>query len=262
MARRHSGLGNEGPGVSVPMVETLINGRWTMSLPEHRAARPEWTDPGWEVERLNSMFFNLAKDDVLLDVGSEEGDLSGLFASWLPDGGIVLLEPNAKVWPCIKSVWDGNDLKPPLDWWVGFASSDNQFPEECDRAAREEVDGWPACAFGEIIPAHGFRHLAEDAGAIPQVTLDRLAEGVEVHHGRRPTAITMDVEGAELEVLKGATDLLEHDRPQIWVSVHPEFMRHHFGQRPGELFNFMEGYDYRIHHLSTDHEIHVWLEPR
>lgn len=235
------------------MVETRINGRWTLRLPEHRAARPEWASPlGWERERLNSMALHLGKGDVVIDVGAEEGDMSALYALW--GAAVVLVEPNPKVWPNIKAIFDANDLGlMVLDWFVGFCAA-----KPTDVATEFTLptgSWWPACAEGPVIGDHGFRHLAEEADITPCTTVDILADSI----GHDPTAITIDVEGAELEVLRGAHDTLAEHRPLVWCSVHPQFMRHHFGQDVHELHAYMRNeHGYRGHLLASDHEEH-WL---
>ena len=70
--------------------------------------------------------------------------------------------------------------------------------------------GWPECALGDVIGDHGFRHLAQEADATPQTMLDEWI-------GSKVDIITMDVEGSEFEVLKGAIAILEWDRPVVFV---------------------------------------------
>ena len=54
-----------------------------------------------------------------------------------------------------------------------------------------------------------------------QVSLDRFcADG-----GLRPQIIKVDVEGAELAVLRGARQILRRDRPTLFLSVHPAELR-------------------------------------
>jgi FkbM family methyltransferase len=228
------------------VIETLINGRWPLLLPEHRAERSEW--PWWEAGRLAAMWHHLGPGDVVYDVGAEEGDLPALWASWGCD--VVLVEPNPRVWPNIRAIWQGNGFT-PLGFFVGFAG-----PEE--RRAHVPVirDGWPECAFGALIGDHGFLNLSERPD-VDVVTIDRLAGWT-----KPPTAITIDVEGAELQVLLGARMTLEHDRPKVWVSVHPDFMRDGYGDDPVEIIDLMESHGYERTFIAEDHEEHWMFLPR
>lgn len=227
------------------MTPTLINGRWTLNLPEHRAARPEWVT-GWEVQRIATMALVIQPTDVVFDIGAEEGDLSALWASWVPEGRVVVVEPNPRVWPNIKAIFEANSLATP-SCFVGFAAG---------TANSCQLDNiWPECAAGPVIGDHGFLNLAEDDGA--RTTIDHLAAAAGW-----PNVVTIDVEGAELEVLKGAANVLDDARPEVFVSVHPEFMAHHWRQTPAQLFALMDRHAYRHHLLAADHELHFWFTPR
>jgi FkbM family methyltransferase len=244
-------------------VHTRINGQWELYLPPHRAARPEW-ETGWERERLDSMHKHLGEGDVIIDVGAEEGDLPALWATWGCE--VVLVEPNARVWPNIRAVWEMNELPKARGWFRGFAadttdvSPPNRSPDD-GACASTFGDVWPLCAFGEVIGDHGFSHLAQESDAIPRVKLDDLCEAIGVY----PTAITMDVEGSELRVLRGAHWILKACRPLVWVSVHTDlpWMRDMY---PGEgrdyVLKYMSFMEYRAEWLATDHEEHWLFTPK
>lgn len=221
---------------------TDIHGH-TLRLPSHRAI--QWLrDPGFERERIRTMAQVIKPTDIVFDIGAEQGDMSALFASWVPDGGVVLVEPNPLVWPCIRATFEENDLADRvLSFWLGFMGA-------------EMKPGDVGLVPDVIDPAAGFLHLAEDEGVTQ--TVDWLARtGVN----RWPDVITVDVEGAELEVLKGAVLTLKQARPEVFVSVHPRFLAHHFGQRPADVLSFLEGYGYRCQLLAADHELHYWATP-
>lgn len=216
-------------------------------LPSHRAI--QWLrDPTFERERIRTMAQVIQPDHFVFDVGAEQGDMSALIASWVPDGGVVLVEPNPKVWPCIRATFEENGLPHPIASFVGFCAAESG-----------EVYGtqyWPGDVPDIIDPAAGFAHLAEQDD-IDRASVDDLCDLLDT----RPDVITIDVEGAELEVLKGATHTLTNKRPHVFVSVHPEFIRHHFGGTTADVLNHMSGLDYRAHFLAADHELHFWFEP-
>lgn len=226
---------------------TDIHGH-TVRLPSHRAI--QWLrDPTFERERIRAMAQVIQPDHVVFDIGAEQGDISALLASWVPDGGVVLVEPNPKVWPCIRATFKENGLPKPIAGFVGFCASES--------GEGWGTQSWPAECAGTIDPAAGFAHLAEQDD-IDRASLDDLADLIETH----PDVLTIDVEGAELEVLKGAAATLRGARPQVFVSIHPAFIRHHFDQTPGDVMAFMDDAGYRAHYLAADHEIHVWFQPR
>lgn len=241
------------------MVPVLINGRWELFLPEHRAARPQWLieNGGWETQRLAAMCDAINPGDVVFDIGSEEGDFPALFASW--GAQVVLFEPNPRVVPNIKAIWDANQLPTPRGFFVGFASNKTVLrpPEMEPIFAQPDRDGWPACAFGEVIGDHGFRNVSERFHDTPQISVDDAC----VSFGVSPDVVTMDVEGAELVVLQGAVKTLTFGRPKVFVSVHPSFMAEMYGHDPVDLHVFMDDLGYVGECLAVDHEEHWEFTP-
>lgn len=231
------------------MRQVHINGRWPLILPPHRAARPEW--PWWEAARLAAMAHHIGPGDVVYDIGSEEGDLPALWAKW--GAKVVLVEPNERVWPNIRAVWEANELGPPAGWFVGFAASGYDHIEPLN----DPDDLWPKCAYGEVIGDHGFLNLCERPD-VARTTIDQLV----ANNYPVPTAITIDVEGAELEVLRGAATVLAEHRPKVWVSVHPEFMDDMYDQTPAQLMRSMHTAGYEGTFLATDHEEHWMFLPQ
>lgn len=231
------------------MRETLINGQWKLILPDHRADRPEWVT-GWEPERISSMCDLLTHEDVLYDIGTEEGDMSGLFSRWVDD--IVIVEPNPRVWPNIRAIWEANDLKTPLGIFVGFAGRETRISQAW-YDEHVQHDGWPECAYGPLIGDHGFLNITER----PEVSMWSIDDIAQIT-GRPPTAITVDVEGSEWEVMRGAEQTLLNNRPLVWLSVHPEFMFFHYQEYEADLHKWMADRGYKKVHLAMDHE-HHWL---
>lgn len=67
-------------------------------------------------------------------------------------------------------------------------------------------------------------HLDSNGGGeflVPTVSLDEIAEKL----GLTPDVIKMDVEGAEMEVFRGATRILNEARPTIFLSTHSPELR-------------------------------------
>lgn len=241
----------------VDMVDTLINEKWHLKLPDHRAARAEW--PHWEYDRLASIHSAVRSHmerivdlgdvgiPLMLDVGAEEGDFSALFASWGCD--VVGVEPNPKVWPNIKAIFEANDLRSSwIDYYVGLCGAAfNEYENEGLSGVQ-----WPDCANGPLIGNHGFVSLVESGRTKPVTTIDRIRERLN----RRIDFITMDIEGAELRALEGATEVLKYDKPVIWVSVHDAFMQHDYGCNREDLLRYMRNLGYRCEWLQRDHEEH------
>lgn len=232
------------------MVRMLLNGKYELSIPDHRAARPQWLpeNGGWEAARTDAMAERIDEDDTVFYVGAEEGEFPALCQTWGAE--VALFEPNPKVWSNIKAIWDANRLSTP-HCFAGFASN-------VTRALDAELErSWPLSAFEEIVAAHGFKELHLEADNYPQITLDDAA----VHSGLTPSVICFDVEGSEWQVLKGAEMLLEEHKPTLFASIHPEMMALHWGQWSADFRGWIKGFGYSETILDYQHELHVLYEP-
>jgi FkbM family methyltransferase len=238
------------------IVPTLINGRWELNLPDHRAARPQWLveNGGWETERLSAMYDRIKPGTVVFDCGAEEGDFPALFTTW--GARVVLFEPNPYVWPNIRFIWDANNLPAPHGFFTGFACNQtNLRPSDMEPIfAEPDRDGWPACTYGPVIGDHGFRNVSERFHDTPQIRIDDYCATSGIY----PELLTLDVEGAELEVLKGAEQTLRDVRPIVFVSIHPTFIPAMYGYEAQAVHDFMDSVGYLGEHLATDHEEH-WV---
>lgn len=224
----------------------LVNGRWMMRHLDFRAVR-YLEHPQWEPSMVSSMAANLGRGDVVYDIGSESGDMSALWAMW--GCLVVMVEPNPAAWPNARATWEANNLAPPLAWCASFVG------DHTDGPAIVGTDSWPSCADGPIHPEHGT--ATRSSTDQPIICIDDLVARLNV----QPTAITIDVEGAELQVLRGAAAVLTDVRPAVWLSIHPRLLRS-FGATKGDVLRFIENAGYTAHLLGTDHEEHWMLVPR
>lgn len=233
------------------MIECVLNGEYKIILPEHRAVRPEWyTDAGWEKIRLAAMqkTIKATKNSVVYYIGAEEGEMPALCQMWGAE--VVMFEPNPRVWPNIKAIWDANKLPKPDRMFVGFASNVSDQPYN-------GTDSWPKCAYGDVIGDHGFMNLSEiNHATTGQWRIDDIVND----GGLVPTLLTMDVEGSEWEVLRGAEQTLREHHPDIYLSLHPEFMYEMYHEYGFDCRNWIKALGYKETILDYQHEVHFVYE--
>jgi hypothetical protein len=84
-------------------------------------------------------------------------------------------------------------------------------------------------------------------------TLDHFAEEQKLS---RNGLIKIDVEGFEMEVLKGAAETLRRFRPKLFVEMDDRNLQEQ-GSGAKELIAFLKGAGYRITNSVTAEEIHT-----
>jgi len=95
---------------------------------------------------------------------------------------------------------------------------------------------------------------------VPAVTLD----GFGATSGLRPDIIKIDVEGAELRVLRGCRHTLAAARPEVFCEIHPRQMEN-CGGSVDELRALISAVDYEMTALDPPNPagiFHAWLKSR
>jgi FkbM family methyltransferase len=238
--------------------KVLINGKWPLILPESSAN--EWIGNmkfhhnTWEMPRLLALeklikdYIELFdKSPVVLYIGAYKGDMAALLASW--GASLMLMESSPGFWPIIRETWTLNKLQDPEVCFSGLASNQTTYSD-----LDNHLYLWPDRIEEYIEGTTGFSHLAESQNHFPEMTIDDLVERTALI----PNIITMDVEGSELEVMKGAIKTIESHQPALVLSVHPEFMFHNHGTYERELHDLVRDRGYVGEWLDYDHE-HHWL---
>jgi FkbM family methyltransferase len=170
----------------------------------------------------------VAPGAVVWDVGANVGLFSFAAASMAgPDGHVIALEPDAWLVQLLR--------KSALEQPAGSATV-----QVIPAAVASEVSIRTLCLATRSRAAN---HLAEfgttqtggarEEQSVVAVTLDWLMESLPA-----PSVVKIDVEGAELEVFKGAHRLFETVRPVVLCEVIPASER--------GVTEFLKAHDYRI----------------
>lgn len=204
----------------------------------------------WERERIESMRTHLEKGDVLFDIGTESGWCNLVYAQMVGPENMVLIEPTPEFWPNIKALWEKNYPGiNPKGFYDGFFSD-----KTTEMYGGRMYLLWPRVSNGDLIDRNSYRYLSDEnhREQVAEITIDDYV----YRTGIVPDALTMDVEGAELLILKGAEETLRKYNLKVWVSQHNELALRDYSIKPGEIETCMESLGYKSEFLAKDHEIH------
>lgn len=223
---------------------------YTLILNEPLASWDVWDY--WERERVESMRQNLTKEDVLFDIGAEMGWLSVIYAKMVGPSNLVLIEPTKEFWPNIRATWQRNLDGIPMAVLCALLSDKTTTGFE---PKIYPIDGWPNEAYGQLIDKSKYQYIHDNSDDVPEIKIDELINQT----GIVPTALTMDTEGSELLILKGAENLLRNNKTKVWVSVHPDLGKRDYGVEPDEVEKYMKSLGYVGQFLAEDHERHYYF---
>lgn len=205
----------------------------------------------WERERIQSMQQHIKQGDVLFEVGAEQGWMAALFSKYLTSN-IVLIEPTKEFWPGIKEIFERNDLADPIASFSGFADDHTNY--------QGTLPSWPLLKSSEatqIIEKRKYENIFDIVNNNKKIFSLRIDDLKPI-----PAHISIDVEGAELLVLKGAEQTLREHKPLVWCSIHPDMCERDYGYTKEDILYFMDDCGYEAELLAVDHEEHWFLTPK
>lgn len=200
----------------------------------------------WERERTHSMRDNLKRGDILFDIGTEQGWLNLVYAQFVGPENMVLIEPTQEFWPNIMHTWYKNFRETPKAFYDGLLSDKTTDTRDTN------LHQWPAASEEDLIDRNKYEYIHANSG-VPEMTLDDFVK----RSGIVPDALTMDTEGAEILILRGAEQTLRDHKPLVWASLHEDLaLKDGYGDI-SNVYEFMRSLGYVDEHLATDHEIHT-----
>lgn len=200
----------------------------------------------FEDEILESLLSDIGHTDVFYDIGANMGIYSALVGDVLPGENIVAFEPHPSNAQRLRENLDRNGIQARV---VEKALSDEA----------GEVSLAVAVESHTTSPGHNLVELNDSVkeygqNSAEKVTTEMLKgdDLIENEGLPSPTVLKVDVEGAELKVLRGLEGTLERDDCRL---VYCEVHRNHlpkFGGAESELHEFLESCGFVIEQLN-DH---------
>jgi FkbM family methyltransferase len=218
----------------------------------------------FEVDLLEHVLVRGPMSGVYLDVGANIGNHSVFFGKFLADM-VIAVEPNPAVVPVLKRNLAANQVANSrvVACAVGAEAGVGRMMR---REGHEQNIG------GSHVETLD-RPQANEGDVVPITTIDRVLEDARSDLGARHVSLVkIDIEGMELEALKGATRLLSNDRPHLIIELAtPEaradvgsFLRAVGYQPIGRRFCWTPTYhfvDPNLHELRTDNGSQLALDP-
>ncbi len=179
-------------------------------------------------------FINLAKDaKILFDAGAYAGLFSLIFCRMGKDKRAIAFEPSPVMKPKIEALIAINQLETQLRLKPKAIGS-----EEGSLSLALEDTG-----FVQILPSHNPVKTMD----VEVTTLDLECKRLNIY----PDLLKIDIEGFELEALKGAEELLSTKKPTICLELHLNYLEER-GIQPRLVTDELEKYGYKFYSCAGE----------
>lgn len=197
----------------------------------------------YDLEELHAHYFlgSLAKDDYVLDVGANIGYYTVQIASQVSEGVVHAFEPVTETFATLTRNVALNQLR--------NVRLNQLIVADEEASARGELSIFLSArtnsGSSSLVAAAG--HHAGESERVPCTTVD---EYLYVNQVPRVDACKIDVEGAELKVLRGMRRLLSEGNPRLFVEINREMLEAQ-GASPREVIDYLAGFGYVAHRITS-----------
>lgn len=159
-------------------------------------------------------YFNdmIEDDGIILDIGANIGIMTTLMAKKSKNARLIAFEPIPENIRALKRVIDHYKLKNVTIYEAALGAENGQL-----KMVMPIIDS---------VKMQGLSHVLEEKsdhtpepGSIYQVPVYKLDDIKELHSGEKITAIKIDVENFEYQVLKGGEQMLREHKPVIYCEL-------------------------------------------
>jgi FkbM family methyltransferase len=163
----------------------------------------------YEPKLIGALQEHLRLGDTCFDVGGHVGYLTILMARLVgPGGRVVAFEPVPETFEALRENVRLNDLENVRLECTAVGEREGTISLYCD--ADQELS-WTPSVSAYSVPGNRQKRIS-----VPVLSLDGYLESSAL----RPSLVKIDVEGAELAVVRGACRLLIEARPVVLVEIH------------------------------------------
>lgn len=195
---------------------------------------PRWSRyflPEYESDNYTFLKNNLREGMHVIDIGAHIGLFSVCCAKLTgPSGKIICFEPTPGTFAILKETIRLNKCR-------NITASEVAVGSKAGKATFYISNTFEGCNANSLVlnkkEAKGYE--------VAITTLDLVCSD----HAVRPDLIKIDVEGAELEVLKGGDHTFKTIRPIIILGLHPSFIQVK-GDSLAEIWELIKGYQYKV----------------
>lgn len=197
-------------------------------------------------DKDDAWLFELARHShVIFDVGSNIGQSAMLMLYHTNVEKIVLIDPNPKALSYAAENLIMNNLSDKTHFITAFASEKDS----------DSVELYTVGVGAAGSKFKGFARTARKMNShfpVNTITLDSLCDKLTL----KPDLVKIDVEGAECEVLKGATRLAREKKPVFFVEIHsgPELS---ITNNTEKILDWCTQTGYRAWYLKTKEPLNV-----
>lgn len=201
----------------------------------------------YEPNVIRALQRHLRAGDTCFDVGSHVGYLTILMAHLVgPQGCVAAFEPVPETFETLRENVRLNSLENVRLECTAVGEQEGTMALFCDSA--QELSWTPSVA-AYSAPSGDLKKIS-----VPVRSLD----GYTHTSGLRPNLVKIDVEGAELAVLRGARRTLWEARPVVLVEIHDLGSVHR-----ADVMHFLDSCNYAVEEMDTrDRETFCLAVPR
>ncbi|SFG75552.1 methyltransferase, FkbM family [Lachnospiraceae bacterium C7] len=179
-----------------------------------------------ENQYFDNEIIKFSKNEALIDAGAYNGDTAKKFVEILKSNGIESYDAIYSFEPNLENYKELSEVKIKNLYIYNMALSN----QKNHVLFLENIKGKSAC--------------------VSKNKKENIENGIEcdsldnVLHGKKITFIKMDIEGFELEALKGAKEIIKTQRPKLAICIYHK--REDLWEIPNYIMSIVDGYEFYI----------------